>query len=625
MGGLAVSIDWERPAVADAVDPMLDLIPHRSTAGTARLTFEHAVLAETRTGRLTETTPIVTSVEHLSIVGDLRLWNRDRLRALAGGSRATSGMSDRRLILAAYLRTGVESLDSIDGDFAFVIWDDRDRRATAVRDRFGVKPLFFQAGPARIRFASEPKQLAATSAAPVRPDPYVVSEYLLERFRETRRTFFEGIERVPPATALVVDADRRREIAYWQLDPTQMGPTTSAEVVQGFRERLVDSVGRRLASSDRVIGHLSGGLDSSSIAAAAGIAVEAQGRDPTSYQTASAVFAGSTIDESTWIDEIVAVQPFPHHAYTPRMETLATHERDMWTTDQPRVDRIRDMWSETATIADRVGADLVVTGIGGDEILAYYLLLADRLGTGSPVKRWNDLAAHAAWRGIPIRSTLVPSLKSVLPESIKAPLLRLRRRPAVTPGLLSDEAWEQYRGATPTETPTDFGFPSDTQNLTVAASRHPLVVWSNEMQEAEYASLGLDVSHPYLDQGLVEFVASVAVNDRPFDGRTKVLMRDGFGDRLPPSVTSRRDKTYADDYLDMLFVGQLPAIREQYPQVPSGAVAFVDAERYQSALAVVDQTGIDSDLREQIWDAWTLMSWLDGLVRYHRIRERPGS
>ncbi len=618
MGGVAVAIDWDQLVAATAVDPMLGLIPHRSTAGIARLAHDHAVMAETHARPLDEAPPRVATIGHLSMVGDLRLWNRDTLRSLAGGSRTTAGMTDRQLILAAFLRAGLESLDAVDGDFAFVIWDDRERRAVAVRDRFGVKPLFFEAGQRGIRFASEPKQLVATSTAPVSPDPYVVSEYLLERYREARRTFFTGIERVPPATALIVDADHRREVEYWTLDTTPTEVATPGDVVEGFRDHLVDSVDRRLASSERVVGHLSGGLDSSSIAAAAHVALGPSNTDTARYQTASAVFPGSTIDETRWIDEIVSIQPFPHHAYTPEVAGLATFEDDMWTTGQPRVDRIRSMWADTAGIASRVGADLVVTGIGGDEILNYYLLFADRLNDGSPLRRWNDVKAHAAWRGISRRSALVPSLRTALPDAVKTPLRRVRRRPTASRGLLSDEAWETYQGADPSEVETEFGFPSDTQNLTVAASRHPLLVWSNEMQESEYASLGLDLSHPYLDKSLIEFVVSIAMNDRPFDGRPKVLLRDGFADRLPASVTSRRDKAYADDYLTALFAKHLPGIRLKYPDVSPMAEAFLDRGRYQAALTAVDKNGGDADLREGIWGAWTLMAWLDGLRRYRQ-------
>ena len=117
MGGFAVAIDWKRNNVAAQIGPMLALIPHRATHGTATEAFEHATLGEARTDPHDGPTT-VTSVGRFSIVGDLRLWDRHGLCSRAGGSSVTEGMSDRELILAAYARTGIGFLDDLDGDFA---------------------------------------------------------------------------------------------------------------------------------------------------------------------------------------------------------------------------------------------------------------------------------------------------------------------------------------------------------------------------------------------------------------------------------------------------------------------------------------------------------------------------
>ena len=121
MGGLAAIFAWESSVDAGEIDPMLALVPHRATGGITTRRFDHAVLAETRSARDPASSPAVTTVEHLSIAADLRLWDRDGLRSRAGGAKATIGMDDRRLLLSAYLRTGIDFLDDVDGDFAFVI------------------------------------------------------------------------------------------------------------------------------------------------------------------------------------------------------------------------------------------------------------------------------------------------------------------------------------------------------------------------------------------------------------------------------------------------------------------------------------------------------------------------
>ena len=178
VGGIAVIVDWGRPVAGERLNPMLDLIPHRATGRVDQASFEHAALAGTSARANAEDAPLAATVGHLAIVGDLRLWNRGGLRSRAGGPTTTAGMTDLRLILEAYRRTGVEALDDVDGDFAFVIWDDREQRVIAVRDRFAMKPLFFERTPSGIRFASEPKMLVSTSIRPIEPCSRSIAEYL---------------------------------------------------------------------------------------------------------------------------------------------------------------------------------------------------------------------------------------------------------------------------------------------------------------------------------------------------------------------------------------------------------------------------------------------------------------
>ena len=214
MGGFAVDIDWTRPVTTRVVDSMLDLVPHRARGGSARLGFAHAALGEARSGA-PEGPLSVTTTGRFSLVGDLRLWAREGLRSRAGGLAATEGLNDRQLILAAYARTGIGFLDDLDGDFAFVIWDDERQRALAVRDRFGVKPLFFTRTRDRIRIASQPKQLLATSTAPIEPCDRMVFEFLTEQHQSSELTFFKGIHRVRPADYVVFGEGGMSRASYW--------------------------------------------------------------------------------------------------------------------------------------------------------------------------------------------------------------------------------------------------------------------------------------------------------------------------------------------------------------------------------------------------------------------------
>ncbi len=163
MGGLAVAIDWVEPVDNEAFDRMVDAMTHRGPAGTQTTTRTNAHLAEARLPRDGSGDWDIATVGRYTLVGDLRLWNRDDLCAMA----ATDETDDRMLILHAYRRHGPAIMEHVDGDFAFVIWDAQDHTAFAARDRFGVKPLWMARTPTGIRFASETAQLSTAADQPV--------------------------------------------------------------------------------------------------------------------------------------------------------------------------------------------------------------------------------------------------------------------------------------------------------------------------------------------------------------------------------------------------------------------------------------------------------------------------
>lgn len=615
MSGFAAAIDWRDPVNADVVESMLGLVPHRANNGSDRLAFTHAALGEARS----EGSPNPSSVSHVgrfSIVGDLRLWARQGLRARAGGSAAAEGLDDRQLILAAYARTGIGFLDDLDGDFAFVIWDDERHRLLAVRDRFGAKPLFFSQTPTGLRLASEPKQLLAVSTAPVEPSDQKIFEFLAEQHRSSRLTFFDGVERVRAAEYVVFGDGTVSRSTYWSPTSGAKHETSPGSVSSAFRSHLVDSVRSRLSTSGGVVTQLTGGLDSSSVAAAAGI-VSSHDNETSPIQTVSAVFPGYAADESHWIDEIAASQPFKHHDYVPTPGSMDSFAAAMWQTDGPLVNRVRGLLSGTAEIAGAVGADLVLMGSGGDEVLDQEHLLVDLLRSRSFGCWLGGVRSEAAWRGTPVALPVEKSIRLALPPRLRRSLRRVLGIPAGQRPTLMNAAFVSSIAPVELEEVADLQLaPSHTLQLVLGSTRDARRILLNEAQHAEYAYGGVDVSYPYLDRHLVEFIASVHPNDRPFDGRTKTLVRQGFVGLLPPSVLDRRTETIVDDYLDAQFLRLARTFRQRYPSVSEPALRYLDTARYADALSQLESGGTDRYVRESLWYAWMLMLWLDGFGAY---------
>ena len=498
----------------------------------------------------------------------------------------------------------------------FVIWDDERRRALAVRDRFAAKPLYSEPTTSGIRFATEVKQLVATSTRRPAPNDDAVAEYLSGRYTDPRHTFFAGVGKVPPASYVLAEDGRVSERKYWSPDFTRPDSGADVDIAAGFRDRLVDAVHRRIATSTGAAAHLTGGLDSTAITAAAVIGLNQTG-ETTPIHTVSAAFPGYDIDESPWIDDVARTQPFPHHYFVPQSETVADIETVLWESDSPVHNRILGIWAGTAEIAAAAGADLVLMGTGGDEVLDQTQLVADLIRLGAFGQWWRAVAGEAAWRGTPLAIPTAHSMRLAAPPSVRgAAGLRHLRRSRPGPGLITDGFFSALPQSSNAADPRSPSAPSQTQARAGAAGSDPFRVRLNETQEAEYAQRGIAVTYPYLDRTVVEFVASLSPLDRPFDGSSKSLVRTAFTDHLPHSVLSRRTKTLADDYLAAEFMRLSDSYCRRFPTVPGAAERYIDAGRYVAALSRIRQLDPDRETRSALWNAWTLFLWLDGLGRY---------
>ncbi|MDQ3661536.1 MAG: asparagine synthase-related protein, partial [Actinomycetota bacterium] len=206
-------------------------------------------------------------------MADARIDNREELvRTLWGGSHLPDEPpTDAELILEAYRRWGEECPARLIGDFAFAIWDARRGRLFAARDPMAMRALYYRVEPRRVLFGTEVKQILAVPGVPARIFEPAVGAYLAGPFGHMEWTFYEGISQLAPAHALVVDASGQRTWRYWDIDPDfRIEYPTEEEYVEHFLEVFLEAVRCRLRSTKPVGIFLSGGMDSGSIASAAG-------------------------------------------------------------------------------------------------------------------------------------------------------------------------------------------------------------------------------------------------------------------------------------------------------------------------------------------------------------------
>jgi asparagine synthase (glutamine-hydrolysing) len=256
-------------------------VPHRGQIETLRQAFESPVGAVRlqqcgHTGEAyDERNPLrsAQSGRRYSIVFDGCLYNRDELSQLAAAP-LNGEATDAQILLAAFERLGAKCVENIDGAFAFVVWDDEEKRLYAVRDRFGLRPLYVYASPTSIAFASEIKQFFALPGTRARLNTACALDFLISGLTDhSTETMFENVYRLHGGAMLRLDlrvwqpGDALPAFDDWYQLPTPGSlEITEAEAVERFRHLLTASVRVQWQRPVPRALCLSGGLDSSSIA-----------------------------------------------------------------------------------------------------------------------------------------------------------------------------------------------------------------------------------------------------------------------------------------------------------------------------------------------------------------------
>ena len=179
--------------------------------------------------------------------------------------------SDTETIVHAYEQWGDECVQRFRGMFAFALWDAPRRRLLLVRDRLGVKPLYWAQVGDRVLFASEIKAILESGLVTPRPTTAVLSEVLATRYTSGTETLFEGIHKLLPGHRLIFEHGRVRIEKYWDLpldgpDP-ELERLGERELIERFRALLQESVRLRLMADVPLGMFLSGGIDSAAVAA----------------------------------------------------------------------------------------------------------------------------------------------------------------------------------------------------------------------------------------------------------------------------------------------------------------------------------------------------------------------
>jgi asparagine synthase (glutamine-hydrolysing) len=230
--------------------------------------------------------------------------------------------SDTEVLLQSYLKSETNVARYLNGDFAFSIYDDRRKRVLIARDRFGVKPLYYHLEEGRIIFASEMKAILAHPDVARRINPTTVFQQMM-RSDSLSRTLFQGIQILPPGHQLLIENGKVRVDCYYDIKLAsrfeQKRPPSIMESSKILRQLVEGSVQRRLVSDFEVGCLLSGGLDSSIIAAIQQRATQKK------IKTFSIRFSNQEYDESAHAKRMSQHIGSDHHEVNITSKDLVKH------------------------------------------------------------------------------------------------------------------------------------------------------------------------------------------------------------------------------------------------------------------------------------------------------------
>jgi asparagine synthase (glutamine-hydrolysing) len=423
----------DRPARDRDVSRMRAAIAHRGRDGSGQAEVGHgsvsAWLGHQRLAIIDLTgagaQPMHASGRSASMVFNGEIYNFRELQRAHGA--APDSNSDAAVLLALLAARGLDALPSVRGMFAFAYWSEREQALYLVRDRFGIKPLYWSRPSAGVlAFASEPRALRAGGFGKgVRPDR--LATFLRRGHIPGDASCHEGLEVVPPGCWLRFDG-RELVTGRW-FDPASIlgrgGTQPVEDAARVFQTALDDSVRAHLVSDVPVGVFLSGGLDSAAIVASAARA------GASTLRTFTVAVPGSPIDESEPAARIARAFGTEHTEVT-----VAPGEIAGWLEDaldamsEPTCDGLNTFIVSRA--AARAGLKVALSGLGGDEVLGGYPSFVD------VPRLWTATAPFRA--GLPGKA-LAAQLARLMPVAAPGKLAEIARGPARTRAGL----WRQYR------------------------------------------------------------------------------------------------------------------------------------------------------------------------------------
>ena len=468
------------------------------------------------------------------------------LRKLGHAFRSNS---DTEVILAAIEQWGLhEALSRFIGMFAFALWDGESQRVYLVRDRVGVKPLYYSAQNGNWAFASEMKALRQATFLNLRISRDNLSLYMRYGYIPAPQTIFEGVYKVPPGciVTLTLNGEAPTTTEYWSVvDAATKGLSTPLSTspddwMDEFATLLDDSVRLRMVADVPVAAFLSGGIDSSTVVAL----MRQHSSQP--IRTYTIGFHDGDFNEAGYAANVA------RHLGTQHQELFVT-EQDLLhgmediarTCDEP----FSDISILPTLFVSRLAArdlKVVLSGDGGDELFCGYghysrVALAQRYSSllGNPVSRLIGRQLEQFGHG----AGKIPRIGGILAAKTHDAVCRAVISRWQSPSRIVRNGSDGTGETWPTSTPP---FADDVRNYMMARDMRYYLP-DDILHKVDRASMAasLEAREPLLDHRLIEFAWRIPLSIKVRDGVTKWPLRQVLARHVPVELFDRPKKGFA--------------------------------------------------------------------------------
>ena len=488
--------------------------------------------------------PIFTPDRQQVIVFNGEIYNFQALRhELEQRGHQFRTRSDTEVVLHLYVEYGLAGLQKLRGMFAFAIWDTQSAQLLLVRDRVGIKPLYYSEHDGALIFASEIKSMLQHPGTPRQINLAALNAYLSLQYVPGPETMFDGISKLPPGHYLLASAEGVTIAPYWQW-PERVSTTarSEADLAEELLALLRESVKLRLISDVPLGAFLSGGVDSSTIVALMSEFMA----EP--VKTFSVGFAGDTAyNETDYARQVANLLGADHHELVLDADGMALLPQLVWHFDEPLADRAALPTFLVSQLARR-SVTVALTGEGGDELFAGY-------------RRYLAVGLAQRYRVVPgaLRRGIGRLLNSVGNGStwskryarLSDPDLfdiymgqQTNFAPAAKRALLAPEVQAQFD----LEAPFSGWGPLSREDWLNTLLHRDATTWLPDdlLMKADKMSMAtsLEARVPFLDHRLIEFVSTIPVGYHLRHMTTKYLFKRAVRGLIPDEIIKRRKQGF---------------------------------------------------------------------------------